>query len=130
MYESQENNKESEGTESVVEAKRERKLTTEEHVRDFFSGVPIMVEIARCESGFRHYNSDGSVLRGFVNRSDVGVMQINKFYHGDRADQLGLDIFSREGNLAYAMYLYEKQGTTPWLASRACWGQHREIAQR
>ncbi len=89
-----------------------------------------MVEIARCESGFRHYNSDGSVLRGFVNRSDVGVMQINKFYHGDRADQLGLDIFSREGNLAYAMYLYEKQGTTPWLASGACWGQHREIAQR
>ena len=81
-----------------------------------------MIEIARCESGFRHYTSDGSVLRGHVNRSDIGVMQINRYYHGDRAKALGIDIFNMQGNMEYARYLYNKEGVTPWNASRPCWG--------
>jgi hypothetical protein len=108
-----------------------RTLTTEEHVKNFFADTPVMVEIARCESSFRHYDRDGSVLRGVVNKSDVGVMQINKYYHGAKAVELGLDLHSKEGNMMYAKYLYEKEGTNPWSASRSCWDTSLgEIAQR
>lgn len=106
-------------------------MTTEDHVKNFFADAPVMVEIARCESSFRHFDGDGTVLRGVVNNSDVGVMQINKYYHEARATELGLDLHSKEGNMMYAMYLYEKEGTNPWSASQSCWDtSSREIAQR
>lgn len=91
-------------------------------MRQYFSDAPILIEIARCESNFRHHTNNGEVLRGYANRSDIGVMQINKYYHGDKAKALGVDIFSRDGNMEYARYLYEKEGVTPWNASRSCWG--------
>lgn len=112
-----------------VESKRT--LTTEDHVKDFFIDQPVMVEIARCESSFRHYDQDGTVLTGVVNSSDVGVMQINRYYHEARATELGFDLYSKEGNMMYAKYLYEKEGTTPWKASQSCWETpSREIAKR
>ncbi len=123
----EENNK---GTETEQRTDQRITLTTEEHVRNYFSDIPIMVDIARCESNFRHFNVDGSVLRGNANQYDIGVMQINKFYHGTRASQLGIDIFSREGNMAYARYLYENQGTSPWRASYHCWGLDRDLAHK
>lgn len=106
----------------VAKIESKSTLTTKERVERYFSDIPIMVEVARCESTFRHYRDNGSVLRGYVNGSDVGVMQINEYYHGDRAAELGIDIFSIEGNMEYARYLYEEQGTDPWNASRPCWG--------
>ncbi len=81
-----------------------------------------MVQVARCESMFRHDLSDGSVLRGKVDSADTGVMQINKRYHESTALKLGLDLENIHDNLAYARILYEKQGTQPWNASRSCWG--------
>ena len=96
---------------------------TEAAVRAYFDDIPVMVAVARCESTFRHTLSDGSVLRGRVDSADTGVMQINKRYHEDRADQLGLDLDNLYDNMAYARYLYEKQGTQPWNASRPCWGK-------
>lgn len=108
--------------ESKSETDKDKKdLTTKEHVMQFFSETPEMIEVARCESGFRHFNSDGSVLKGNVNRADIGVMQINEMYHGDRAKELGIDIYTRQGNLEYAMYLYRNEGLRPWSASRFCW---------
>ncbi|MFP4616657.1 MAG: hypothetical protein ACLFNR_00650 [Candidatus Paceibacterota bacterium] len=107
-----------------------RALTTEEHVRDYFSDVPAMVDVARCESHFRHFDKDGSVLKGTMNGSDVGVMQINKEYHGQKATELGLDIYSVEGNLEYARYLYEEQGLAPWMASEHCWNSNQEVVQK
>lgn len=99
--------------------------STEGAVRRYFSDIPIMAEIARCESTFRHINPQtGAVLRGFVNASDVGVMQINTYYHGSTAERLGLDLMKLEDNMAYARYLYEREGTRPWNASRPCWGGH------
>lgn len=80
-----------------------------------------MVNIAECESHFRHFGEDGGVLRGDVDRRDVGVMQINEYFHGKRAEKLGLDLETLAGNLAYARDLYEREGTTPWLASSKCW---------
>ncbi len=117
--------------EDLQQKERKRSLTTEEHVREYFSDIPILVEIARCESTFRHTDSDGNVLRGLVDNSDLGVMQINKRYHAARARELGIDIYTREGNMEYARYLYEKQGVQPWNASRPCWGStYNELASR
>lgn len=97
--------------------------SVKEYAQSYFADEPVMIEIARCESRFTQYNKDGSVHRGVVNDKDVGVMQINEFYHGDTAKKLGLDIYTIQGNMAYAKYLYEKQGTAPWSSSEPCWGK-------
>lgn len=80
-----------------------------------------MIQVARCESTFRHTLEDGSVLRGKVDSADTGVMQINKRYHGTTAAELGLNLENIYDNMAYARYLYENQGTRPWSASAPCW---------
>lgn len=102
----------------------------EKYVSRYFSDIPIMVDIAWCESRFRHVGKTGSVIRGEINRSDLGVMQINEYYHGDAADTLGLDLLEFGDNMAYARYLFEKEGTTPWLSSSPCWGKENHIAKR
>ncbi len=81
-----------------------------------------MIQVARCESTFRHTLADGSVLKGRVDSADTGVMQINKRYHEKTAHSMGLDLDDIHDNMAYARYLYEKQGTQPWKASSPCWG--------
>jgi hypothetical protein len=96
---------------------------TEEAVREYFKDAPVMVQIARCESHFRHDLSDGSVLRGKVDNDDLGVMQINTRYHGSRAAKLGLDLHDLDDNMAFARLLYEEQGTRPWNASAPCWNR-------
>lgn len=91
------------------------------YVKEYFTDIPIMAEIARCESTYRHTDPFGDVLRGVVNSKDVGVMQINEYYHADAAKKLGMNLHSFEGNLAYARYLYEKEGVRPWKSSAKCW---------
>ncbi len=99
-------------------------VSTEEYVRKYFSDVPIMIQIARCESTFRQLDKDGEIHRGVKNDADVGVMQINEFYHLDQSRKKDYDIYTLEGNTAYARDLYERQGTQPWSASKACWGKY------
>lgn len=96
---------------------------TEAIVREYFKDIPIMIQVARCESTFRHTLADGTVLRGFVDNDDIGVMQINKRYHLATAIAMGLDLENVHDNMAYARHLYERQGTQPWSASRPCWGR-------
>ena len=95
---------------------------TEEAVRSYFSDLPVMIQIARCESTFRHTLEDGTVLKGRVDPADTGVMQINLRYHGEKARELGLDLTDLQDNMAYARDLYVRQGTKPWSASASCWG--------
>ncbi|MCB9810189.1 hypothetical protein H6781_01155 [Candidatus Nomurabacteria bacterium] len=95
---------------------------TEAIVRTYFEDIPIMAEIARCESTFRHELEDGSVLRGRVDPADTGVMQINKRYHEATATAMSLDLDDIHQNMEYARYLYDTQGTQPWSASMPCWG--------
>jgi len=102
----------------------------ESEVEAYFQDIPIMAKVAWCESRHTHINpATGKVLRGRVNSSDVGVMQINLYYHEERAKSLNLNLFDLSDNMAYARKLYEEQGTQPWSASRACWGA-RELALR
>ncbi len=87
-----------------------------------------MIQIARCESTFRHTLNDGTVLKGRVDPADTGVMQINMRYHGEKAQELGLNLMDRYDNMEYARDLYERQGTQPWKASSPCWSS--SIAMR
>lgn len=98
----------------------------EAKAREFFKDDPLLVDIARCESSFRQLDQDGNVLRGKINRGDIGIMQINEYYHADTAKKLGLDLETLEGNMAYAKYLYNREGGQPWNSSSACWNQEEK----
>ena len=104
----------------------------ERFINDYFADIPVLRDIAKCESRFRHYSKNGDVLRGEENTYDRGVMQINVLYHAETAEKLGLDVHNLNDNVAYARYLYEKQGAKPWMASSACWARFNqsEIAKR
>lgn len=105
--------------------------SVEAKVRVYFKDTPILVEVARCESQFIHINPNtGLVNRGIVNPKDVGVMQINEYYHNAEATRMGLNLSDFDDNLAYAKYLYEHEGTRPWNASRACWQKNNLLAIR
>ncbi len=105
-------------------------VDVEAYVRNYFSDTPILAEVARCESEFRQFGSNGKVLRGVAVAEDVGVMQINERYHLAQSKKLGMDIYTLNGNLAYGRYLYEKQGAKPWMASSPCWSKVTELASK
>lgn len=95
--------------------------TLETYIREYFKETPILAEIAKCESRFRHIGRDGKVIRGEIAVEDVGVMQINEFYHEESAEKLDFDLHTLDGNLSYAKWLYAKEGTAPWYSSSKCW---------
>ena len=95
----------------------------EAYLRKEYADTPILVDIARCESNFHQFGKDGEVVRGVVNSADVGVMQINEKYHADMAKKLGMDLYTVEGNIAYAKHLYNEQGSQPWISSSRCWSE-------
>lgn len=95
--------------------------TVEEYVHEYFMDIPIMAQIAGCESRFRHFGRNGNVIRGEENQFDVGVMQINEHFHLVASKQAGYDIYTLAGNIGYARYLYEKSGVAPWTSSSPCW---------
>ena len=99
--------------------------TIHEYVSAYFADIPVMIDIAKCESRFKQFDKDGSVHRGVVNDQDVGVMQINEHYHLETSTKLDIDIYTVEGNVAYAKYLYEKEGTQPWVSSSPCWNKSK-----
>lgn len=105
--------------------------TVEEYVREYFADIPVMIEIAECESHFRQFSKNGDVLRNGAGSSAIGMFQIMASIHEPVAKKLGLDLNTMQGNAAYARYLYEKQGTKPWeadLKSKSCWGK-TEVAK-
>lgn len=92
--------------------------------------LPELKAICGCESVGnpkaepQQFHKDGSVIRGVVNNQDVGMCQINLYYHEKAADKLGLDLFTEQGNIIYANHLYTEQGSTPWKWSKGCWGNY------
>jgi hypothetical protein len=123
---------ESEATTTVQSLPEDHPLTTisvEAYVRDYFKNTPILAEISKCESTFRQFDSKGRVVRGRVNSDDVGIMQINEFYHGEKAVELGYDLYTLDGNLGYATWLYSKYGDSPWIHSKPCWKKHLQVAR-
>ncbi len=103
-------------------------VTLETYVRDYFKDTPLLAEIAKCESRFTHIGKNGKVIRGEAVPEDIGVMQINEFYHEVRAEKLGFNLHTLDGNLAYAKWLYAKEGTAPWASSAKCWKRYSSLA--
>lgn len=82
----------------------------------------IMKKISWCESKNLQFEADGTVHRGVINPKDVGKYQINEYYHLEASQALKMDIYTLSGNTEYALYLYGREGTTPWNWSKGCWG--------
>jgi hypothetical protein len=97
---------------------------------------PVLQRIAQCESHNSHFCTDaliakhmcpkgmlGQVLvRGNKNKSvDVGLYQINADTWGAIATDNGFNIYTEEGNMQMAKWIYENRGTADWEASRKCW---------
>lgn len=100
----------------------------EERVREYFSDIPVMIEIARCESEFHQYGKSGQPLHGGTGTM-IGLFQISEILHRDAADNYGWDIDTPDGNMSYARHLYEQNGTAPWLASKHCWNTPTSAAR-
>lgn len=109
-------------TEASGRKESKKHVFVEKEVRSYFEDIPQLIEVAYCESRFRQNDVEGNTFRGVENRKDVGVMQVNEHYHEEDSKALGYDIYDLKGNMAYARYLYEKQGMKPWSASKPCWG--------
>lgn len=89
-------------------------VAIEKRVREYFADIPVMIEIAKCESKFRQFTDSGAVLRGGSGGGMVGVFQFYESIHTKGAKALGFDLATVEGNLGYAKHVYSEQGTTPW----------------
>ena len=89
---------------------------------DPFEGYSRLREVCLCESNLSHYEADGkTILRGRDNSDDVGICQINEEIHKEEIKINGFNIYSEEGNIAFAKHLYEEQGLKPWNSSKKCW---------
>lgn len=89
-----------------------------------------MIPIIECESHFKHFEEDGSVLKNRQGSSAIGVAQIMSSLHPDpqvlkRYNSRNLtsfgvedfDITTLTGNLSYALVLYKTRGTSDWECS-------------
>ena len=116
-------------TEMTVKTNQIQKAdTVEEVVDEYFKDTPILSKVAFCESRYRQFDANGSILRGNANSKDVGVMQINEDFHSLESQKLDMDIHTLEGNLKYAKHLYENEGLKPWLSSSKCWNKGQSVA--
>tara|TARA_Y100000310_G_scaffold344555_1_gene457950 strand:+ start:6778 stop:7182 length:405 start_codon:yes stop_codon:yes gene_type:complete len=88
---------------------------------DSFAGYSTLRKICTCESGLNHFDKNGDVLRGVINKSDIGICQINEYYHSKEISALDIDIYTEEGNISFAKHLYDRQGSAPWIWSKSCW---------
>ncbi len=89
---------------------------------------PVLQRIAQCESHGQHWTRNGTILRGTRNRHDTGLFQINTLVWGKKAQELGYDIRTPEGNTHMARYLFANYGSVPWQSSAACWNRVSEQA--
>lgn len=72
-----------------------------------------MVGVAKCESELRQFKADGTVLMGGYKGRFVGVFQIGVFWEA-KAKSLGYDIYTTEGNIGFAHWLWTVEGPTQW----------------
>ena len=90
-----------------------------EEIHAVFPDAPIMEKVARCESTFK------STAMNPTNESyDKGIFQISEKFHGETYRAMGYtDMHDIKQNLAYARYLYDRNGLSDWSASKHCWNK-------
>ncbi|MBD3251458.1 transglycosylase SLT domain-containing protein [Candidatus Uhrbacteria bacterium] len=104
-----------EGTDRAVikvPPKEYLKIRTEELGYDH----ALLYRIASCESGWRMVKNRRSTAYGYFQIID-GTERMTPQYKSGRRKT---DPYT---NIEMALYLYGKQGTIPWLASRHCWSR-------
>jgi hypothetical protein len=95
-----------------------------------WASYPLLKHITSCESWGdpnkepRQFLPDGSVLRGYPNPDDIGLGQINIPTWGKKAQELGFDLYSYDGNLAMSKWIFDHYGSKPWVYSQGCWGKY------
>jgi hypothetical protein len=70
----------------------------------------------------KQFNEDGTI-RGHSNKNgtyDIGFMQINSIHLGE-AESMGYNLDTLYGNVMFSLWLYDKEGTSPWNPSKQCW---------
>jgi hypothetical protein len=83
---------------------------------------PILEKIAKCESASNQYDKQGR-LQLHPNKDgsvDVGKYMINNRYWEAKANELGYNIYTPEGNELMAVWLAKNYGSEPWSATRKC----------
>lgn len=83
-------------------------------VRAAFADAPEMIAVAKCESRYRQFASEGVPLRGGSGKGYIGIFQIGERLHAAPAKAAGYDIYAIDGNIGYARKMYEKSGSVPW----------------
>ena len=101
-----------------VEAPIQQKVLSDIEKVSYVTGIPVETirNIVWCESKddqeARHINTNNTI--------DIGAAQINSI-HIAEAKVLGLNLLTREGNLAFMTVLIKREGLKPWKASSKCW---------
>lgn len=83
--------------------------------------------IAECESGNRHFDESGGVIRNTngtedPSDDDIGRYQINLKHQADIIKRSGLDVYDETGNRRIAELVITEKGKDQWNPSRGCWG--------
>jgi hypothetical protein len=103
-------------------------ITHQEIIKEVEMKAPILDKIAKCESSTGHFAKNGQVVvRANASKThnsvDIGKYQINSYYWGAKATELGLNLWVEEDNEKMAYYIYKNYGTEAWSASRKCWSK-------
>ena len=86
---------------------------------------PVLHWIAQCESRGQHFTKDGRVVRGTQHAAHLGLFQIHTVVWGKKAQALGYELHTPEGNTRMARYRFDHYGSVPWQSSAACWHRLR-----
>jgi hypothetical protein len=80
-----------------------------------YQGLPsVLPKIIQCESGGNQ--------AAISSTHDFGLFQINRAWI-PLAKSMGLDVVNNaQDNIEFGIWLYGRDGTQPWLASKSCWG--------
>ena len=77
-----------------------------------------------CESSSQQFRDDGTLVVDSVTGTHVGVFQLSKQWQ-NLANTFGLDVVNSEkDNITMAIWIFNKLGTQPWLASKNCWSHY------
>lgn len=106
-----------------IESPQEKEKTLQDLVAEEFGYGSIMWWVCKCESNFRQFEKDGTVLKSYYGTNDVGLFQIHVPVWGKEAEKLGYDIYSPEGNIKMARHILNTQGINAWLPSKPCWSK-------
>jgi hypothetical protein len=89
---------------------------------------PALIPVCTCESSQGTHQPQqfdlitGEVLHGRIHYPDTGYCQINSEVWLNKANELGFNIDTLNGNIQMANWIYEQDGLKPWESSKACWG--------